>query len=156
VNKRASDQGRDVSEEEVELISYPDRGALLRRRIVQDGVKNAEGMLEETAPYLESMNTTQKISMESAGTALRNVNTALEDPSAADLPGVVQTQGANLSDIVSNIQKVVQSENALFSTATRDSLQTSSQVATDIGQSFDKIGEQEGDSDEPFTFDGDA
>jgi hypothetical protein len=61
------------------------------------------------------------------------------------------TAGTRLDGVITNIKSIISAENAKFSTATRDSLDKSASVQTEISKAIDDINEQQ-KTDEPFDF----
>jgi phosphatidylserine/phosphatidylglycerophosphate/cardiolipin synthase-like enzyme len=158
-DKRNSDgDGTDVTEKSLTATSSPKRlteGSVIESELLRGQVKTSEGMLLELAPFEENMDPDQRDSLESSGTSLRDSSDALDNPSAAELPTVVSAQKTSLADVVSNIQKIVSDDDALFTSTARDQLLASSKVQSDIIDAGENIAKQQEDGGK-FEFESDV
>jgi phosphatidylserine/phosphatidylglycerophosphate/cardiolipin synthase-like enzyme len=143
----------DGSEEELVQLSSPGRGteaSVVRNRLVRDRSAVSESEIGELSSYLEAMSIADRNNLQSAARELRTLNSEIDDPPAFTADWL-SSAGRSLDTIGTNMKKALSSVTSEVSAAARESMETSGKVQTEIGESFDKIGEQE-ESGKEFTF----
>jgi hypothetical protein len=135
---------------DIRAVPNSNGGNVIRRRVAQDETEVLLGRVQEIAPYATQMSQEQKTNMEEVGTGVHDAQDKLADPTADELPGVVQAVWNSLKGIGALIDTIVTALKGVFSSSAQDSLQASTELETKLITSFDNLSEEE-ETGKPFT-----
>jgi phosphatidylserine/phosphatidylglycerophosphate/cardiolipin synthase-like enzyme len=142
-------------DDEFDPVSSPGKQtetAVVEDHLIQDQVSDLTGMLRRLSLYESGMTQTERVQLESAGTAVRDAQSQLKDPPAAELPSLVKTVGGKLSTVISNLKGIVTAQRSRFSGDTEVELDENVRFQSSISDIIGRINDQS-QSDEPLEFD---